>query len=243
MQIKDSIALVTGANRGIGRALTQALIQAGAAKVYASARDPQQLQSLVAEGQGKVVALQLDVTEPAQIERAAASASDVTLLFNNAGVWASGSVLSSDRAELERDLAINYFGALAVTRAFLPALERARKAAVVNILSVVSLAAMPAMGGYSASKAAASSMTQALRGEPAARSIDVHAVFPGPIDTDMTREVEMPKTSPTVTARAIVAAVEAGQLDIFPDPMSQGVHETWSKNPAEVVRQFSGMVG
>jgi short-subunit dehydrogenase len=100
---------------------------------------------------------------------------------------------------------------------------------------------MPALGGYSASKAAASAMSQALRGELAPRNIDVYAVYPGPIDTDMSRKVDMPKTSPAITARAIVAGVNAGQLDIFPDPMSQSVHETWSKDPAALMRQFAGM--
>jgi NAD(P)-dependent dehydrogenase (short-subunit alcohol dehydrogenase family) len=241
MQIKGSIALVTGANRGIGRALTQALIQAGAAKVYATARDPRQLEGLVAEAQGKVVALPLDVTDPAQIARAAAASGDTTLVFNNAGVWVSGSVLESTRAQLEEDLAINFFGALNVARAFVPVLERANKAGIVNILSVVSLAAVPALGGYSVSKAAASSMTQALRAELAARNIDVYGVYPGPIDTDMVRAVDGPKTSPAVTAQAIVAGVNAGQLDIFPDPMAQTVHGLWSKDPAELVRQFAAM--
>jgi len=241
MQIKGSIALVTGANRGVGRALTQALIQAGAAKVYATAREPRQLEGLVAEGQGKVVALALDVSDSAQIERAAVAAADTTVVFNNAGVWVSGSVLRSTRAELEQDLEINYFGALNVARAFVPVLERANKAGLVNILSVVSLAAVPALGGYSVSKAAAGSMTQALRAELAASNIDVYGVYPGPIDTDMVRAVEGPKTSPAVTAQAIVAGVNAGQLDIFPDPMSQTVQGIWSKDPAELVRQFAAM--
>jgi NAD(P)-dependent dehydrogenase (short-subunit alcohol dehydrogenase family) len=240
MQIEQTIALVTGANRGIGRALTLALVQAGIRKVYAAGRDPKQLETLVAQGEGKIVALTLDVTNPDQVAEAAKLASDVTLLVNNAGVLASGSALLSTMGQLERDLATNYFGALAVTRAFLPALERSH-GGIVNILSVVSLAAMPALGGYSASKAAAWSMTQALRGELAARNVRVYAVFPGPIDTDMSREITLPKTSPEVVASAIVSGVASDQLDIFPDPMSQTIRETWSTSPEALTRQFASM--
>lgn len=241
MQIQTSIALVTGANRGMGRALTLALVDAGAAKVYASARDPQQLTELVRTGEGKIIPLQLDVTDSAQIAQAAALAGDVNLLLNNAGVWASGSVLDSSAEQLERDLATNYLGTLNVIRAFVPVLERTRPGAIANILSVVSLAAMPALGGYSASKAAASSMTQALRAELQGRNIQVHGIYPGPIDTDMVRHVDLPKSSPITTARAILAGIEQDQLDIFPDPMSQGAHETWSKDPHALTRQFASM--
>lgn len=241
MQIEQATALVTGANRGIGRALALALVRAGARKVYAAARDLKQLGPVAEEGGSAIVPLQLDVTDEAQIARAAERASDISLLFNNAGVWVSGSVLSSSRAQLELELATNYIGTLNVTRAFVPVLERTRPSGIVNVLSVVSLAAMPALGGYSASKAAENSMSQALRAELAPRGIEVFGVFPGPIDTDMTRAVDMPKTSPGVTAAAIVAGVAAGQLDIFPDPMSQTVRDAWSKDPNALTRQFASM--
>jgi short-subunit dehydrogenase len=137
--------------------------------------------------------------------------------------------------------ATNYFGALNVARAFVPALERNQPGALVNMLSVVSLAAMPALGGYSVSKAAAGSMSQALRGELHARGIEVYGVYPGPIDTDMSREITLPKTSAEATARAIIAGIDAGQLDIFPDPMSANVREAWSKDPVALAAQFASM--
>jgi len=241
MRLEDTIALVTGGNRGIGRALTLALIEAGARKVYAAARNPAQLDSLLALGSGKIVPLQLDLTDPEQVARAAGAAPDVTLLFNNAGVLQSGSVLSSTRAQLEADLATNYFGTLEVTRAFVPVLERTAGSAIVNVLTVVSLAAMPSLGGYAASKAAAWSMTQALRGELAARDIPVYAVFPGPIDTDMSRDIQLDKASPEATARAILAGIARGELDIFPDPMSQSVGAIWAKDPNAITRQFAAV--
>ena len=239
MELTNTVALVTGANRGIGRALTLALIEAGAAKVYAGARDPRLLEPLLPHGSGRIVPLQLDVTKPEQVARAAERAGDTKLLFNNAGVLSSGSFLQSSREQLEADLAINYFGTLEVTRAFVPVLERASGGAIVNVLTVVSLAAMPALGGYAASKAATWSMTQAFRGELAPRGIPVFAVFPGPIDTDMSRDIPLDKTSPEATARAIVAGVARDQLDIFPDPMSQAVGQTWATDPNELGRQFA----
>jgi short-subunit dehydrogenase len=141
---------------------------------------------------------------------------------------------------LQREFATNFYGPLAMARGFLPALERNR-GAMVNVLTVVSLASMPSLGGYAATKAAAFSLTQALRGELAARGIQVHAVFPGPVDTDMTRAIDLPKTSPTKVARAIVRGLAAGEADIAPDPMSQKVLAQWTRDPQSVAQQFAAM--
>lgn len=241
MQIQGTTALVTGANRGIGRALALALVRAGASKVYAAARDVARLAPLVAEGDGRIIPLALDVTSPTQIADAARAASDVTLLFNNAGVWDSGSFLDSAAQAIERDLAVNYLGTLAVARAFAPTLIARPGAALINVLSVVSLATMPALGGYSASKAAAWAMTQGLRAELTPRGVAVFAVFPGPVDTDMTRNVPMDKTSPSEVATAILDGVVRDTLDIYPDPMSKQVHATWAHDPSGLVQQFAAM--
>ncbi len=246
MHIANEVVLVTGANRGLGRALVLASLQAGASKVYAGAREPEQLAALVREGGGRVVPLALDVTREGSLAAAAELATDVTLLVNNAGVLASFQVLSSSVQALQQDFATNFFGVLATTKAFLPALERGGErggAAIVNILSVVSLSNMPALGGYSASKAAAHSITQALRGELVGRRVQVHGVFAGAIDTDMTRNMSMAKASPADVARAIVAAVEAGTEDIFPDPISEGMFATWRRDPKELERQLAGLSG
>jgi short-subunit dehydrogenase len=155
-------------------------------------------------------------------------------------------VLSSSAQALQQDFATNFFGVVAATKAFLPALERggrAGRAAIVNILSVVSLSNMPALGGYSASKAAAHSLTQALRSELASRNVEVHGVFAGAIDTDMTRGMSMPKTSPADVARAVVRGVEAGEEDIFPDAMAEGAFATWRRDPKELERQLASMSG
>lgn len=245
MKIKDAVVLVTGSNRGLGLALARASLAAGARRVYAGARDRATLANLVREGEGRVTPLTLDVTDEQSLARAAAEAKDVTLLFNNAGVLASFGVLSSTPQEIARDFAVNCHALLAATQAFLPALERAGasgSAAVVNVLSVVSLANMPALGGYSASKAAAYSLTQALRSELAKKRISVHAALPGAIDTDMVRAMDMPKTSPESVAQGMIAGLERDEAEIFPDPMSRELFALWQSDPKQLQRQFGQSV-
>lgn len=242
MKIHDSIALVTGANRGLGRALVASLLERGARRVHAAVRDLAAAEDVRALDPERVRPLVLDVTDPAQISAAALAASEVDLLVNNAGSLASYAVLGAAEEAVRRDFEVNFWGVLALARAFEPVLARAAAAggaAIVNVLSVASLASMPALGGYSASKAAAWSLTQSLRGELAPRGIQVYAAFPGPIDTDMIRTFDMPKTSAAGVARGILAGVEAGTLDIAPDPMSTGVLATWKKDPDAVAQQFA----
>jgi NAD(P)-dependent dehydrogenase (short-subunit alcohol dehydrogenase family) len=246
MKIKNAIVLVTGANRGLGRAVVEASLLAGAQRVYASARDPRSLHELVQRSEGRVVGLELDVTNAASLARAAEMAPDVTLLVNNAGVLASFGLLTSETSAIAQDLAINFYGVLATTKAFLPTLERSAtrgEAALVNVLSVVALANLPALGGYSASKAAAASVTQGLRVDLRARGIGVHGVFAGAIDTDMTKGMDMAKTSPGDVARAILEGVEHGEEDIFPDAMSRQISAIWRDNPKQVERQLGGSAG
>jgi len=234
MKIHNSVALVTGANRGIGAALVEALLAGGAAKVYAAARDVTAITAVDA----RVVPLALDVTDTASIRRAAIEAGDVTLVINNAGVLEGGSALEVGLDSLDRQFAVNVSGPLAVTQAFAPALKAAR-GGVVNILSVVGLAPMPGLAVYSASKAAAASLTAALRGTLAADGVSVHGVFPGPVDTDMAAGITLPKTSPADVAKAILAGVEAGAEDIFPDAMAASVGPAWQANPKAVEHQFA----
>lgn len=237
MKIERSIALVTGANRGIGRSLVGALLAGGAAKVYAAARDPKKVDAR----DPRVVPLELDVTDADEVAAAAKAAGDVTLLVNNAGVLASFDLLTAPRADLERDLATNFFGTLAMARAFAPVVERNGGGAIANVLTVVSLASMPALGGYSAAKAASFSLTQALRASLRGKKIEVHAVFPGPIDTDMAKDIQLPKTSPDEAARAIVEGIARGDEDILPDPMARQVFAQWTRDPKSVERQFGAM--
>jgi NAD(P)-dependent dehydrogenase (short-subunit alcohol dehydrogenase family) len=244
MKLENSVVLVTGANRGLGSALVTASLAAGARRIYAGARDPKQLAAVLSRAPDRILPLAIDITNADSLAAAAASAPDVSVLFNNAGVLASRDFLSSSSAAIAQEFSTNFFGTLAATKAFLPALTRAGaagQAAIVNVLSVVSLASMPALGAYSASKAAAASLTQALRRDLAKLSISVHGVFAGTIDTDMVRAMQVAKTSPGDVAQAIVEGVEQGLEDIFPDPTSRGAFATWRSDPKELERQLAGL--
>jgi NAD(P)-dependent dehydrogenase (short-subunit alcohol dehydrogenase family) len=236
MNIEGSVALVTGANRGLGKAIVAALVEAGAARVYAAARDERRV---LADGP-RVVPITLDVTKPEQVAAAAQRARDVTLLINNAGALTSFNLLTTSQADIDADFRVQVHGTLSVIRAFLPVLERARSGAtIVNVLSLTSLASFPALGGYSASKAAAYSMTQALRPELKKKNIDVLAALPGPIDTDMVKDLPMPKASPAETASGLLAGIARGDEEIFPDPMAEQMGALWNKSHKEFERAFA----
>lgn len=237
MNLHNKTILITGANRGIGQALVTAALSFGAKKVYASART---IANLPAFNDARVVPLQLDITDAASIHAAAQQATDVNVLVNNAGVLAFASVLSGNFADLQRDMNVNYFGTLAVTRAFLPALERNGDGAIASISSIIGLASMAGVGGYSASKAALASAIQAMRAELTPKNIAVFGIFPGPIETDMAREFDLPKTSAAQTAHNIFTQMEQGLEDIFPDAMSAELGELWKTNPKGLEQQFSG---
>ena len=236
MNIQGCVALVTGANRGLGSALVSALIEAGASKVYAAARDKRKLPDLGA----RVVPLTLDVTKPEQIAAAAQSADDVALLVNNAGVLTAHNVLTMAQADIDADFRTNVFGTLGMIKGFLPVLERARGGAtILNVLSVVSLAPSPGMGGYSSSKAAAYSMTLAMRPELKKKGIGILAALPALIDTDMVRMLPAPKASAADVAKGIVAGIERGDEDIFPDAQAQQLAALWNKSHKEYERMFA----
>ena len=238
MKIQGSIALVTGANRGLGKALVSALLEAGAAKVYAAARDERKVRA----EDPRVVPLALDTTKPEQIAVAAEKASDITLLVNNAGVLNSHDVLTASPAEIDADFRTNVYGTLAIIKAFLPVLERAPAGATIaNVLSLTSLASFPPLGGYSASKAAAYSITQALRPALKGKQIDILAVLPGPIDTDMVKDLPIPKSAPADVAAAILVGVERGDEEIFPDPMAQQLGAVWRTGPKDLERALANL--
>lgn len=236
MNLHNKTLLITGANRGIGAALVNAALEFGARKVYASARS---LAKLPAFNDERVVPLELDITQTASITAAVAKAGDVNMLINNAGVLAFAGVLTGDFADLHQDMNVNYFATLAVTRAFLPIIERNGDGAIASISSIVGLASMAGVGGYSASKAALASAIQAMRTELRPKNIAVLGIFPGPIDTDMAREFDFPKTSPAQTARAIYSQMQLGQEDIFPDAMSAEMAAVWRSNPKALEQHFA----
>jgi NAD(P)-dependent dehydrogenase (short-subunit alcohol dehydrogenase family) len=234
MKIADSTVLVTGANRGIGKALVEEALSRGAKRVYAGARQP------FAHTDRRVTPIILDVTDARQIRAAVEKVGALDILINNAGISVQNEL--SDRAALERLLAVNLFGTYDVTQAFLPVLSGSRSA-IVNILSLASMAAVPFDPLYSISKAAAFSLSQSLRALLAGRGVSVHIVLPGPIDTDMTRDLDIPKASPESTARAILDGVEKEEEEIFPDPMSEAVAEGWRNSAVkELQRQFAAYV-
>jgi NAD(P)-dependent dehydrogenase (short-subunit alcohol dehydrogenase family) len=240
MQIKDSVALVTGANRGIGRAFVEALLERGASRIYAAARDLASLDAVVRLDPKRIRALKLDVTSAEDARAAAAHAKDVTLLINNAGALAWGGLTDIPVDAVRGDMETNFFGLLNVITAFVPALERS-EGSIVNILSFLSLVSAPGVASYNASKAAGWSLTQSFRADLAKRGIRVHGVFPGLVDTDMARPFTMPKIPAIDMARTTLAAVDANEEDIYPDPMSQEQYAAWRKDHKAVERQFAAM--
>jgi NAD(P)-dependent dehydrogenase (short-subunit alcohol dehydrogenase family) len=228
MTIADRAVLVTGANRGLGLALVEEALRRGATRVYAGTRQP------LAHPDERVMALSLDVTDAAQIRAAVERVESLDVLINNAGVDLHGDL--SDRVLLDRHLAVNLFGTYGVTQAFLPLLTRSR-GAIVNVLSLAAVAALPFTPTYSISKAAALSLSQSLRALLAGQGVRVHAVLAGPVDTEMTRYLDIPKAAPESVARAILDGVDDGEEEIFPDPLSATMAESWRSGAAKALER------
>jgi NAD(P)-dependent dehydrogenase (short-subunit alcohol dehydrogenase family) len=232
--IGDRAVLITGANRGIGRALVEEALRRGAKRVYAGTRAP------MAHLDERVTPLIMDVTDTAQIRSAANQVESLDVLINNAGLALYDDL--TDRSALEQHLAVNLFGTYGVTQAFLPLLTRS-KGAVVNNLSVNALAPLALIPAYSISKAAVFSLTQSLRVLLAGHGVRVHAVMTGPVDTDMTRGLDIPKASPATVARGVFDGMENGEEEIFPDPLSASLAQSWRGGPAKALeRQYAAML-
>ena len=228
MTVADKAVLVTGANRGIGQALVEEALARGARRVYAGTRQP------LAHPDERVTPLTLDVTNAAQILQAVENVESLDVLINNAGIALYDDL--SDRAALDQSLAVNLFGTYGVTQAFLPLLTRSG-GAIVNNVSLMAIAPLPLTPAYAISKAAAFNLTQSLRALLVGRGVQVHAVLTGPTDTDMTRGFDIPKASAESVARAIFDGVENGDEDIFPDPMSASVAESWRSGTAKALER------
>lgn len=243
MNLKGKIVLVTGANGGLGGALVKALLDKGVARVYAAARSTAAVADLVQQHAGRVIALKLDITDASSVAAAAEQCRDLDLLINNAGVNRCEGLLGPTGMDSARqEMEVNYFGTLAMCRAFAPLLAVHGFGAIVNVCSIIGLVNLPVNGTYCASKAAGHSLLQGIRAELAPRGVRVVGVYPGPVDTKMTAGQEMPKSTPVQVASAILAGLELDAEDIFPDPMSQGVFEQLGKNAKQVEKQFAVMI-
>ena len=235
MTVANKTVLITGANRGIGRALVDEALRRGAKRVYAGTRG-----GTLQVADERVTPLMLDVTNTAQIQQAVERVGALDVLINNAGVAIYDDPGNLDT--IEQHLAVNLFGIIKVTRAFLPLLKRSN-GAIVNNLSLAALAPLPMIPGYSMSKAAALNMTQSLRARLARQGVSVHAVILGPIDTDMNRGFDIPKAAPATAAKGIFDGLQKGEEEIFPDPASQSIAEGWRAGTAKALeRQFEAFV-
>ena len=234
MNITGKTILITGTNRGLGKALVEEALRRGAQRVYAGARVPMEHADM------RVTPLTLDITNAAQIQEAVEKIKSLDILINNASIALSDDV--SDRTAIEEHLAVIFFGTYDMTQAFLLLLIRSR-GAIVNVLSVAALAALPVIPPYSIAKAAVFNLTQSLRALLAGQGVSVHAVLSGPIDTEMSRSLDVPKTPPESVARAIFDGMEKGEEEIFPDPMSESLAQSWYSGAVkELERQNATLV-
>ena len=234
------VAVVVGAGSGLSASLARLFAEQGMTVILA-ARNPDGLADLVKAGAGRVAAMALDVTKPDQVAAAAKNA-DVNLLINNAGVAGfAGLIAAKDTAQARLEMETNYFGVLNMVRAFAPVLATNGGGAIVNLASIVSHVSFPALGSYSASKAAVHSLTQGIRAELEAQGTQVTGVYPGPVDTDMAAEIDMDKVSPRHVAGVVLDGVAAGEQDVYPDPMSQEMHAGLLADPKAVERQAGEM--
>jgi NAD(P)-dependent dehydrogenase (short-subunit alcohol dehydrogenase family) len=236
MQVKGCAALVTGANRGIGAAYVEALLERGAAKVYAATRGGQPLTA----SDPRLVPLTLDITDQAQVDAAAARCRDVTLLINNAGVNFNTGLLAApsiDNARIE--IETNYLGTLRMCRAFAPILGANGGGCILNMLSITALVQLPLMGSLCASKAAAWSLTLGVRAELAKQGTQVLAVMPGAVETRMTEGVPVPKIKPAEVAALALDAVDAGAEEIYPSDMAQGWLQQYRTDPKGLEKELA----
>ncbi|MFY0626605.1 MAG: SDR family oxidoreductase [Reichenbachiella sp.] len=238
--IEGKVALVTGSNRGIGKAIVAELISQGASKVYAGARDINKLNDLKEKYGDKIVPIQLDVTNESDIKAAVKTASDLDILINNAGIlYVGGFFGESDIEAFDKQLAVNVHGLINVTKAFVTQLRIKAESAIVNVSSLAGLGNMPSIGNYSVTKAAVHSITQNFRAELVSDGVLVTGVYPGPIDTDMVKDFPMDKDSPENVAKAIVQGLIEGSEDIFPDQMSNQAGQGYMVDPKGIEKQFA----
>lgn len=244
IELRGKSVLVTGANRGIGKAFVQSLARRGVSRIYAAARQLQDAQALVAIAPELIVPIQLDVTNAVDIAAVARSLHGLDVLINNAGIVNSSGFLGAESLAIANaEMATHYFGSLNLTYALLPLLRQSANAAVVTVSSIAGISNFPSLGPYSASKAAVHSFIQGLRAELRRENILVQGVYPGPVDTRMTEGVDMAKAQPIDVANCVLDGLEAGVEDIFPDAFSLAMYELFRQDPKQLEQQFAQMLG
>jgi NAD(P)-dependent dehydrogenase (short-subunit alcohol dehydrogenase family) len=242
--VQGKVALVTGANRGIGEAFVRGLIAAGAAKVYAAARDPRSADHLAAECPGKAIPVELDVTRADQVATAAARCGDVSILVNNAGVFRNVTLLGApDMSAMREEMEVNFFGVMAMCRAFAPVLARNGGGAIVNVLSSAAIVAVPNMGGYSPSKFATRAAGVSMRAELAGQGTQVSSLIVGSVDTRMAAHVAGRKERPEDIAAAGVAAIRKGIDEMDTDTMAVEIRASMARDPKALERQLARLLG
>jgi short-subunit dehydrogenase len=243
MEINNAVALVTGANGGIGSHFVEQLLQSNVAKIYVCARSINKLQALLAIDPQRIIPVELDVTNPQSVAAAAAQCPDVTVLINNAGTSLNQGIISAPDLEAARaEMEVNYFGMGAMCRAFAPILKQQGGGAMINILSLLGKVNFPFSGSYSASKAAAISMTQSVRAELAAQKTLVVAVMPGTVDTELAKDWPDPKVAPAEVVRAALQAVMANEEDVYPGEQASQVSAQLLADPKGVEKYMASFL-
>lgn len=243
MQIEGSTPLVTGGNRGIGEAFVRALLAAGAKRVYVGTRSVAAAGHLVAEAPNRVVAVELDVTRADQVEAAAARCGDVDILVNNAGLFENQRLIGArDMHAARREMEVNYFGTLAMCRAFAPILARNGGGAITNVLSSAAIVSVPAMGGYGPSKFASRALTTSVRAELAGQGTQVSCLIVGSVDTRMARHVEGQKATPEEIARAGLRALSEYVKEMDTDAFAEGIRAGLVRSPEKLESNLARML-
>lgn len=242
MNIEDKTVLITGANRGIGKAYAEAFLEGGAKKIYLGVRDPKTVEEFTAQAPEKLVPIKLDVTNEAEIKAAAEKADDVEILINNAGILHMDTSMDSVADNARKEFEVNFIGPLLMTQAFAPVLKKNGGGVLITVSSIAGHVTFPGFASYCASKYAAQSLILSHRLDLKEQGTHVIGVYPGPIETDMTNGVHMDKFSPSLVTQATIAAIKNGDEEVFPDPTSQELYATFRKDPKMVEAAMAEML-
>lgn len=240
MNIENAVVLLTGANRGLGAALLEDLIVAGAPKIYAAVRDPRKMADAVARHGERIVPIGLELTDSTMIAEVSGQCRDVTLLINNAGVLDFAGALDTTRAELERNMATNFYGTLDLSRAFVPVIEENGGGKIVNILSVLAFVSAPIFSAYNSSKAASWLMAMSMRPYVAPKGISIVNVFPTTIETQMVAALDKIKAKPEDVSGDIIEGIASGAEDIYPVG-AQKFYDDWRNDQKAIEKYYANL--